>query len=97
MTSLRYRFSKRIAELRRISGLKQSAFAEAIGLSLKEAGLIERGEAFPRPENLEPIAKALNVPLKELFDFGKTRLIPPPPALPTVEVRRNVKKTKQEA
>ena len=40
------------------------------------------------PENLEPIAKALNVPLKELFDFEKTRYFPPPPPLPTTEARR---------
>lgn len=77
--------------------MKQTAFAEAIGLSVKEAGLIERGKAFPKPENLEPIAEALNVPLKELFDFGKTRLIPPPPALPTTEVSRTGRKPKQGA
>lgn len=77
--------------------MKQAAFAEAIGLSVKEAGLIERGKAFPKPENLEPIAKALNVPLKELFDFGKTRFIPPPPALPIIEERRTIKKPKQGA
>jgi hypothetical protein len=46
------------------------------------------------PENLEPIAKALNVPLKELFDFEKTRYLPPPPPLPTTEARRVVKKLK---
>jgi transcriptional regulator with XRE-family HTH domain len=40
-------------------------------------GLIERGRGFPKPENLEPIAKVLNVPLKELFDFEKTRYFPP--------------------
>jgi transcriptional regulator with XRE-family HTH domain len=74
--------------------MKQAAFAEAIGLSVKEAGMIERGKAFPKPENLEPIAKALNVPLKELFDFGKTRLIPPPPPLPIIEERRAIKKPK---
>jgi len=38
------------------------------------------------------IAKALNVPLKELFDFGKTRFFPNPPVMPTTEVRRAPKK-----
>jgi transcriptional regulator with XRE-family HTH domain len=74
--------------------MKQATFAEAIGLSPRETGDIERGKAFPKPENLEPIAKALNVPLKELFDFGKTRFFPPPPPLPTTEVRRILKKLK---
>ena len=74
--------------------MKQATFAEAIGLSAREAGDIERGRAFPKPENLEPTAKALNVPLKELFDFEKTRYTPPPPPLPTAEVRRVVKKLK---
>jgi transcriptional regulator with XRE-family HTH domain len=74
--------------------MKQAEFAEAIGLSVKEAGLIERGMAFPKPENLEPIAQALNVPLKELFDFAKGRYIPPPPELPISEPRRPVRKQK---
>jgi transcriptional regulator with XRE-family HTH domain len=74
--------------------MKQAEFAEAIGLSVKEAGLIERGKAFPRPENLGTIAHALNVPLKELFDFSKTRYIPPPPELPITDIRRPAKKRK---
>jgi transcriptional regulator with XRE-family HTH domain len=77
--------------------MKQTVFAEAIGLSVKEAGLIERGKTFPKPEKLEPIAKALSVPLKELFDYGKTRMIPPPPALPITEDRPAPKKPKQGA
>ncbi|MBB6144401.1 transcriptional regulator with XRE-family HTH domain [Silvibacterium bohemicum] len=71
--------------------MKQATFADAIGLTLKQAGEIERGNSFPKPEKLEIIAKALNVPLKELFDFGKTRYFPPPPVMPSTEARRTPK------
>jgi transcriptional regulator with XRE-family HTH domain len=74
--------------------MKQATFADAIGLTLKQAGEIERGNSFPKPEKLEIIAKALNVPLKELFDFGKARFFPNPPVMPTTEVRRAPKKSK---
>jgi transcriptional regulator with XRE-family HTH domain len=75
--------------------MKQATFADAISLTLKQAGEIERGNSFPKPEKLEIIAKALNVPLKELFDFSKTRYFPTPPAMPTTETRRPAKKSKR--
>ena len=75
--------------------LKQATFAEAIGLTLKQSGEIERGNSFPKPEKLEIIANALNVPLNELFDFGKTRYFPSPPAMPTTETRHPLKKAKK--
>jgi transcriptional regulator with XRE-family HTH domain len=74
--------------------MKQTTFADAIGLTLKQAGEIERGNSFPKPEKLEIIARALNVPLKELFDFGKTRYFPNPPVMPTTEVRRAPRKSR---
>jgi transcriptional regulator with XRE-family HTH domain len=75
--------------------MKQATFAEAIGLTLKQAGEIERGNSFPKPEKLELIAEALNVPLKELFDFGKSRYFPPPPAMLEDDVRRSPRKAKK--
>jgi transcriptional regulator with XRE-family HTH domain len=75
--------------------MKQATFAAAIGLTVKQAGEIERGNSFPKPEKLEIIAKALNVPLKELFDFGKNRYFPNPPAMPTTESRQTTRKSKK--
>lgn len=77
--------------------MKQATFAEAIGLTLKQAGEIERGNSFPKPEKLEVIAKALNVPLKELFDFGKGRFFPEPPAMPSSEGKRGGRKPAKAA
>ena len=77
--------------------MKQATFAEAIGLTLKQAGEIERGNSFPKPEKLEIIAKALNVPLKELFDFGKTRYFPNPPAMPTTEARGSGRRARKSS
>jgi transcriptional regulator with XRE-family HTH domain len=77
--------------------MKQATFADAIGLTLKQAGEIERGNSFPKPEKLEIIAKALNVPLKELFDFAKGRYFPPPPEMPTTEARRAVRKNRKDS
>ncbi len=74
--------------------MKQEVFSEAIGLTAKAAGDIERGMAFPKPEKLEKIAAALKVPLKELFDFEDSRYIPPPPPLQTTEKPRAARKSR---
>ncbi len=75
--------------------MKQATFASLIDVSIKAAGEIERGVKFPKPEKLEPIAEALDVPLNELFKYGKDRLCPPPPELPTAEPRYAAKKAKK--
>jgi len=76
--------------------MKQATFAEAIDLSLKQAGEIERGNSFPKAEKLEVIAKVLNVPLKELFDFSKNRYFPTPPGMPASETRRGTRPAKKQ-
>jgi transcriptional regulator with XRE-family HTH domain len=67
--------------------MKREAFSEAVGMSKTSAGEIEKGRSFPKPENLEKIAKVLNVPLKELFDYSDKRFFPAP-RMKTVDVRR---------
>jgi transcriptional regulator with XRE-family HTH domain len=76
--------------------MKRETFSEEIDLSTKEAAEIEKGRAFPRPETIEKIARALKVPLKELFDFEESRYFPPPPPLPTVEARRVVRRPRRK-
>lgn len=95
MTTLRYSFGRRVAELRRIAGLKQEVFSAAIGLSAKAVGDIERGAAFPKPERLEIIADALKVPLKELFDFSESRYIPSPPPIQNRESSQQGKRSRR--
>ena len=44
--------------------------ANEVGLTIESISNIERGIHGPTFENLEKIAIALNVPVKELFEFG---------------------------
>lgn len=49
--------------------MTQAELAEASGYSDDFIGLVERGINAPSVSGLERIAKALKVPVKELFDF----------------------------
>jgi transcriptional regulator with XRE-family HTH domain len=60
---------ERIRELRKFKGLTQEQFAELIEVEQKHVSRLELGKSFPTIERLEKIANALNVPLRELFDF----------------------------
>jgi transcriptional regulator with XRE-family HTH domain len=62
---------KRIAALRRAKKLSQEEFAEKSGYSVEFISLVERGVNAPSVAGLEKIAKALNVAIKDLFDFRK--------------------------
>ena len=63
-------FGKRIKELRKNKNLTQEQLAESIGIYQKQIGNIETGTYFTTMPNLEKIANALNVQIKDLFDFG---------------------------
>jgi DNA-binding XRE family transcriptional regulator len=95
VTTLRQRFASRIAELRRLSGMKIEGFAAEIGCSITSASSIERGKSFPKPERLEKIAEVLKVPLKELFDFGDSRFMPPLPPLDVRTSRRPYRRARR--
>jgi transcriptional regulator with XRE-family HTH domain len=60
----------RIAELRRAKKLTQQQLAEKSHYSVEFISLVERGINAPSVAGCELIAKALNVPLAELFVFG---------------------------
>ena len=62
---------RRIAALRKARGLTQEAFAEKCGYSTDFVSLVERGLNAPSVAGLEKVAKALNVQIKDLFDFAK--------------------------
>jgi transcriptional regulator with XRE-family HTH domain len=55
--------------LRKKAGLTQEEFAESTKYSVEFIGLIERGINAPSVAGLERIAKALDVGIRDLFDF----------------------------
>jgi transcriptional regulator with XRE-family HTH domain len=66
-TDVRSLFGKRIRQLRQRAGISQEALADRCGLHRTYVGGIERGERNPSLMNIARIAKALNVPLVDLF------------------------------
>jgi transcriptional regulator with XRE-family HTH domain len=62
----------RIRILRKKMGMKQSQFAQMVGMSRDAIGLIERGEKLPRLESIYKIVDKLNIPLSRILDFDKT-------------------------
>ena len=69
MTILRQRFGKRVRALRKQAGLSQEELAARTEISVDFVSLIERGINAPSFDTLEKLAKALGVPVRELFDF----------------------------
>lgn len=60
---------ERIRELRKNRGLTQEQFAELIDVEQKHVSRLELGKSFPTLERLEKISDALQVPLRDIFDF----------------------------
>ena len=63
-------FGKQVKKLREAKGLNQEQLAELVGLEYQTISRIETGFYFTSYENLEKIAKALEVKLKDLFDYN---------------------------
>ena len=60
----------RIKELREKRGLTQLKLAEILNMEASNLSKIERGVQIPKEESLENISKALEVEVKELFNYG---------------------------
>jgi len=69
MKTTKILLGERIRELRKNRGLTQDQFAELIDVEQKHVSRIELGKSFPTIERLEKISQALNVPLRDIFDF----------------------------
>ena len=67
MSQLKEKFGKRLQELRADAGMTQEQLADEVGLTVESISNIERGIHAPKFENLEKIAKALKLSIKELF------------------------------
>lgn len=90
MTDTNKKLGKRIQELRKLRGLTQSKLAELIEVEVVTISRIENGSRFPKKENLENIAKVLNVEIKDLFDFGHNQT----KAYLTAEIQKMIKVAK---
>ncbi len=66
---IKKKLGKKIADLRKSSGLTQESFSEKCGYSVEFISLIERGVNAPSVSGLEIIARILKVKIKDLFDF----------------------------
>ena len=62
-------FGKRIKALRQKKGLTQEKLAEILGIGERNLSKIECGVNFVSADTLEKLAIALDVTIKELFDF----------------------------
>lgn len=63
------KFGNKIREERLKRNLSQEKFAEIIGVHRTYIGMIERAEKNITLTNIEKIAKALKIPIDELFKF----------------------------
>lgn len=69
MKTVKELLGARIKELRRNCRLSQEQLAELIGVEPRHISRIEVGENSPTIERLEKISLALNVHMKDFFDF----------------------------
>lgn len=65
-------FGEKVRELRKEKGLSQEDLSFKADLHRTYIGMIERAEKNITLINIEKIAKALNVDIKELFDEAKS-------------------------
>lgn len=70
MTDLTKQLGERIKKIRKAAKLTQGRLAEKTNLSVEYISRLERGVAQPSFKTLTIIAVALNVTIKDFFDFG---------------------------
>lgn len=70
MVDIKAQLGARIKELRKAKNITQEELVEVIGSDTNNLSRIENGKKFMSADKLAKIAGALNVEVKELFDFG---------------------------
>lgn len=70
MTILSKLSDQRIKDLRKRQKLTQAELAEIIDMETTNLCKLENGGQIPKAENMERLAIALRVNVKDLFDFG---------------------------
>jgi len=68
--SLRVLFGRRIRTLRQVRGFSQERFAHHSGLDRSYVGGVERGQRNVSLDNIAVLARALDLPVYELFIFN---------------------------
>lgn len=63
------KLGKRIKELRESKNISQLKLAEELNMEASNLSKIERGIQIPKEESLIKLANALNVSIKDLFDY----------------------------
>lgn len=69
MSTLSQLVGKRIKEIRESQNLKQIDLANLIDIEATNLSKIENGIHLPQEDNLNKITKALDIDIKDLFDF----------------------------
>ena len=64
-------FGNRIRRLRKARSITQEDLAYILKTDTRQIGRIENGEAFVNLKTVTKLANALDVPVKELFDFDE--------------------------
>jgi len=67
---LEKRFGAKLAYIRKTKKLSQMKLAEIVNMNFNYIGQIERGEANVTIKTIKVLADALNVEVKNLFDFS---------------------------
>ena len=66
---LEKRFGRKLAYIRKSKKISQMKLAEIVDMNFNYIGQIERGEANVTIHTMHILADALDVEMKELFDF----------------------------
>lgn len=75
MTYLKQAFGQNLRLLRKARGLTQEKLAELVNLNQRQLTRIENGTSFVSSDVLEKLVMALNIEIKELFDFNLKEII----------------------
>lgn len=87
---------RRVRALRETLHLTQEAFAQRCRISVSFASLLERGERSPSYETLIGIARALEVPVSELFRDGPTFVSDDPSHVRLLDFARKAQLTRAQ-
>ena len=78
MSELRSAFGQKIRAIRKSQKISQEGLANRCGLHYTYIGAVERGECNLSFDNIHKIAKALGVPMGDLFTLPETKEMPSP-------------------
>ena len=70
MGTLKFLLGKKIKERRNHLGMTQAQLAEIVNVDTKHISCIENGKNFPSADLIERLASALQIEIKDLFEYG---------------------------